>query len=111
LDGRFVFNVKACSCLIEQYYRRILEEGARYGYALTFSAGQLAAVLANIRVPLIRQLFDKLSNVCKARRRHDLLVACVLFADADILHNSVVKKRYILKHNGIKAHERFGVYL
>ena len=66
MDGRFVFNVKACSCLVKQYYRRILEEGARNGYALALAAGQLAAVLANIRVPLIRQLLDKLGNVCKA---------------------------------------------
>ena len=111
MDGRFVFNVKACSCLVKQYYRRILEEGARNGYALALAAGQLAALLAKNLLPRIRQLLDKLVNVCKARRRHDLLVACVLFADADILHNSVVKQRYILKHNGIQAHERFGVYI
>ncbi len=62
LNRRFVLNIQTCGGLIQQDDGRILQEGAGDGNALTLAAGKSTAVLTDVAVPLVRQLFDKFAN-------------------------------------------------
>ena len=85
------------------------QEGAGNGNALTLAAGKSAAILADVRVPLVRQLFGKFRAVCQLCRRQNFLVGGTLAPQTDIFQDRVVKQRHILKHDGIQAHELFRV--
>ena len=72
LNGSFVLQVQTGGGLVQQNDGRILQEGAGDGNALTLTAGKSAAILADVGVPLARQLLGKFLAVCQlCRRRRD----------------------------------------
>ena len=71
LNGSFVLHVQTGGGLVQQNDGRILQEGAGNGNALTLAAGKGAAILADVGVPLVRQLFGKFLAVCQLCRRKD----------------------------------------
>ena len=54
LDQCLVLHVEACSCLVEQNDRRVFQERAGNRDALTFTAGELTPVFADVRIPPVR---------------------------------------------------------
>ena len=56
LNGSFVLHVQTGGGFIQQNDGRILQESAGNGNALTLAAGKSAAILADVRVPFVRQL-------------------------------------------------------
>ena len=92
LDQRLVLDVKARGRLIEEDYRRVLQEGAGYRYSLTLAARELTAVLTDVRVPFVGQLFGELLAVRESRRGENLLVGRALLSEADVLHYRVVEQ-------------------
>ena len=109
LNGSFVLHVQTGGGLVQQNDGRILQEGAGNGNALALAAGKGAAIFADVRVPLVRQLFGKFLAVCQLCRRKGLLVGGTFAPQTDILQDRIVKQSHILKHDGIQAHELFRV--
>ena len=58
LNGSFVLHIQAGGGLVQQDDGRILQEGTGDRNALTLAAGKGAAVLADVGVSLVRQLFS-----------------------------------------------------
>ena len=100
LNGSFVLHVQAGGGLVQQNDGRILQEGTGDGDALTLAAGKSAAVLADVGVPLVRQLFGKFLAVCQLCRRQNLLVGGPLAPQTDVFEDRVVKQGNILKDDG-----------
>ena len=111
LNGCFVLHVQTGSGFIQQNDRRILQEGAGNGNALPLAAGQLAAVFTDVGIPTVRELFGEFVHIGELCRRDHLFVRGLLSANADIFQNAVIKQRYILKHDGIEAHQLFRIDL
>ena len=91
LNGGFVFHIQAGGGFVQQNDGRVLQKSTGDGNALTFAAGKLAAVLADVGVPLVRQLLGKFLAVCQLCRRKDLLVGGPLASQTDVFQNCVVK--------------------
>ena len=109
LNRRFVLNIQTCGGLVQQNDGRILQKSTGDGNALTLTAGKSAAILADIGVPLVRQLLGKFLAVCQLCRRKDLLVGGTFAPQTDVFEDCVVKQGHILKDDGIQAHEFFRV--
>ena len=86
-----------------------LQESTGDGNALTLAAGKGAAILTDVGVPLVRQLFGKFLAVCQLCRRQNLLVGGTFAPQTDVFQDRVVKQGHILKDDGIQAHELFRV--
>ena len=91
LNGSFVLHIQTGGGFVQQDDGRILQEGAGDGNALTLTAGKSAAILADVGVLLVRQLFGKFLAVCQLCRRKDLLVGGPLASQTDVFQNCVVK--------------------
>ena len=96
---------------IQQNDGRILQEGTGDGDALTLAAGKSTTILADVRVPFVRQLFGKFLAVCQLCRCKDLLVGGTFAPQTNVFQYRVVKQSHILKHDGIQAHELFRAWL
>ena len=92
LNGCFVLHVQTGGGFVQQNDGRILQEGTGDGNALTLAAGKGATVLADVGVPLVRQLLGKFLAVCQLCRRKDLLVGGT-FAPRRIFSSIVLSNR------------------
>ena len=111
LNGSFVLHIQAGGGFVQQNDGRILQKSTGDGNALTLAAGKGAAILADVGVPLVRQLFGKFLAVCQLCCRKDLRGGGPLAPQTDVFEDRVVKQGHILKDDGIQAHELFRVDL
>ena len=87
LNRRFVLNIQTCGGLVQQNDGRILQKSTGDGNALTLAAGKGTAILADVGVPLVRQLFGKFLAVCQLCRRQNLLVGGPLAPQTDVFED------------------------
>ena len=66
LNRCFILDIQTGGGPVQQDDGCILQEGAGDGNALTLTAGKSAAILADVGVPLVRQLFGKFLVVCRS---------------------------------------------
>ena len=59
LNGGFVFHIQAGGGFVQQNDGRVLQKRTGDGNALTLAAGKLAAVLTDVGVPAVGELFGK----------------------------------------------------
>ena len=109
LDLRLVLHIQRCGGFVQQDDGRVLQERPGDGDPLTLAAGELAAVFADDSSVSLGQLQRELIAVGQPCGRQDLVVRGVLFADADVLQDAVVEQRHVLKHDGERAEQRFGI--
>ena len=87
LNRCFILDIQTGGGLVQQDDGCILQEGAGDGNALTLTAGKSAAVLTDVGIPLVRQLFGKFVAVCQLCRRKDLLVGGTLAPQTDVFED------------------------
>ena len=89
--------------LVEHQDRRVLQEGARDGDALSLTAGKLHATLAHARPQTIRQLGHELREGGLAQRELDLLTRRIGLGEADVRLQRVVEQIGVLRDQGDAA--------
>lgn len=110
LHEHFVFRIEGRGGFVQQNDRRIFEQGAGDGNALALAARQGAAVFAENGFVALRQRAYKFVAVrCFCRCDHGV-IARLRIAQANVVHDGVVKKRHVLKHEGQMAHQAFRLY-
>ena len=100
LDQRLVGGIEVGSGLVEDYERRILEEGARQGDALRLTAAQSGPALADGRIVALREAADKAIGVGLPGSGHHLCDGGAGAAQADVIGNRAIEEVGDLRHPG-----------
>ena len=85
---------------------RILENRARDRHALLFAARELQAALADRRLVTLRQSFDELVNMRRARRGDHFLARGRRTAISDVVVDRIVEQHRILRHDADRRAQR-----
>src|SRR5262249_7982109 len=96
--------------LVEQDDRRVLEQGARDGDALALAAGDLQAVLTDLRFIPARERRDEVVRVSGLGGGDDLGLARTQTSERDILAHRAAKQENILPDIGDLAAQRAARY-
>ena len=83
---------------VEQQDRRIHQESAGDGDALTLAAGERIAALADQHVEAVRVAIDEVAQPGNLRRRDDRRVIGIRRADGDVVAQRAVEEGRILRH-------------
>ena len=100
-----VFHVQRTGRLVEQYDRRLLEHGARNGYALALAAGQGFAAFADVRPPAVGQTLRDFADTRQLGRVHDLIIRRFRPAKADIVNQRAMEQVHVLEHHRQLRHD------
>ncbi len=97
-------RVERTGRLIEDQYRRILEQGARDGQALAFAAGEGAAALTDHGVEAVRICVDEIECLRTRRGVAQFVMRCIRLSDPQVLRDRAVEQQGFLKdHADIAA--------
>lgn len=107
----FRFGIECARRLIENDYRRILREHARYLHALTLTAGEILAALCQLISVAAVALHDILVELRIARRHYHFEILYGIIPHFYIVCYGILKKDDILIHYGKRAGKYASVYL
>ena len=99
LNQRFALAVETGGCFIKDQQLGIGENGARDRNALALSAGKLYSALADDRLVLLLEFFDKLFTVRNAAHRLNLIGCGVRIRESNVLGNGSVEQKVVLHDN------------
>ena len=99
LDYRLVLRIHRGQRLVEDQDRRVTQQRAGDRDALALPAGELDAPLPDHRGVALRQPRDELVGVRGPRRRLELPIARVGFAEAQVVLDAAVEKVGVLVHH------------
>src|SRR5215475_9472025 len=93
-------SVERGGCFIEQDDRRVLDQRPRDRDTLALAAGELEALLTDLRVVAIRKAHDEVVGVRGLRRRDDVGLARAGLAERNIVAHRGAEQECILPHQG-----------
>ena len=96
LNESFALGVECRCSLVENEYGRILEYGAGYADALSLSARESSAPVADVGVVSLFRLHDEVVGVGYACRLFHLLHCGILYAERDVAKEGVVEEYGLL---------------
>ena len=99
-DDRLVLRVHGRKRLVQHQDRRITQQGPGNCEALTLAAGEPDAPLPNDRCVALRQRNNELVRIRVSRRRLDVIVARIRFADAQIFLDRAMEQKRVLGNHG-----------
>ena len=105
LQFRFIFRVHTCSCLIQDNDRRVFQHGSCNGNPLFFAAGKSSTTFSENRIITLRKGHDKIVTAGSFCGFHHFLMGGILFSEADVIFDGVIKKIYILEYHGNIFHQ------
>ena len=103
LHKSFALCVKGRSGLVQNQDWRILQDGTGYADALTLSARQSSATVANHRIVTIGRLHDKLMRIGYLGSLYHLFHSCILNTKCDVVIKGVVEQDSFLVHIPYKS--------
>jgi hypothetical protein len=99
LDKAFILRIKGARRLVEKQKRRVSQESARDGNALTLSTGERYAALADGRLESLRQAIDELGRGCGVGRAANLFVGGIGSPITNVFGERSRKDHGILRDN------------
>ena len=92
-------RIERAGGLIEDQYRRILQQGARDGQALAFATGERAAALADLGVKAVRICIDEIECLRTRGGIAQFVMGCIRLSDAQVFRNRAVEQQGFLKNH------------
>src|SRR5699024_10022260 len=105
LQFMFILRVNAGCCFIQDNDWSIFQNGSRYGNTLLFTARQSRATFTHLCVISVGQRYDKVMSLSLFCCLHDLLMACIRIAKANIILNGIIEKVDALKDHADILHK------
>src|SRR3989344_457707 len=99
LNRDLALRVERSRRFVQEQYRCVLEDGARYGDALPLTAGELDAALAHHRIVAILQMHNEFMRLRKMGSLLYFLLARTWIAIRNIFSNGSVKEEWLLRHH------------
>jgi hypothetical protein len=103
LDGFFRLRIEGRSGLVEDQYRRVLEQRSGDGDPLFLAAGKLEAPLTDAGFIALRQALDEGMQMGGLGGGKDFLAAGVRPAILDVVENRVVEQHRILRDDAYRS--------
>ncbi|MFO1080005.1 MAG: hypothetical protein U1E23_05175 [Reyranellaceae bacterium] len=100
LDHRLVLGVDRRQRLVQHQDRRVAQQRPGDRQPLALAARQLDALLADHRGIALRQAFDEVVDVGRARRRHEIVVTGVGAPEPDVVLDRAVEQERVLVDHG-----------